>query len=583
MIWKSRVLAIEKKAVARSGFFDAAWYFATYPDAAADGSEALDHFVRLGRAELRSPGPRFNARQYAEDYPDIGLFGHDPLMHYLNFGMHEGRRAKSHDGRHELIEFVPPRPMRPHRQLSHLTRIGLARENLISCFEEWAFKWEFRSFNVLGKHAFLCNSPESVQFAFSTHNASFESKTPEMRYALQPLLGDGLFVSDGATWRQRRRIIAPIVHMSRLPDYAPLMIEAALETRRRWAQLGEGATIDVLAEMGHLTAETICRTIFGQALGRESAVAIVAAFSRYQNVASYIDIASLLGVPDYIGRWHSQAVRREAQVIKDLVDGIINRVRSGAGGLETSMVRSLIDARDPETGAPLDDEAIRNEAVVLFMAGYETTASSLAWAWYLLSQAPDVEARLQAEIDNLIGAREPKLADVGNLVFTRAVFEETLRLYPPVPFLSRQASRDETFQGERIPKGSRLYIIPWLLHRHRHLWKKPDHFIPDRFLPGSPEPVSKFAYVPFSIGPRVCPGMSFGLTEAMLCIATLSQRFQLRLPKGHRVEAHCRLTLRPGEQLHMELQKRSPSLRRPGDAVIAPAALNVATCPFHHE
>ena len=211
------------------------------------------------------------------------------------------------------------------------------------------------------------------------------------------------------------------------------------------------------------------------------------------------------------------------------------------------------------------------------MAGHETTANSLAWTWFLLSQAPDVETRLHAELDAVLGGRAPTLADLPRLVYTRAVFDEALRLYPPVPILPREALREEFFQDTRIPKGSLVLVVPWLLHRHRKLWDKPDHFIPDRFLPGQPGPVSKFAYVPFSIGPRICAGLSFGQTEAILCLATLAQAFRLRLEPGHEVKPVCRLTLRP-EGLRMRIEPRQAFAPSAADAGPALAI----DCPLGH-
>ena len=220
------------------------------------------------------------------------------------------------------------------------------------------------------------------------------------------------------------------------------------------------------------------------------------------------------------------------------------------------MIRLLIEARDPETGDKLDRTAVRNEAAVMFMAGHEGTANSLAWTWYLLSQTPAVEARLHAELAAVLGGRLPTLDDVPRLVFTRAIFEEALRLYPPVPFLGRQALRDETIRNRRIPAGSMLMVVPWLLHRHRNLWDRPDHFIPERFLPENAGSRQRYSYIPFSVGPRVCTGAAFGLTEALLCIATLAQRARLRLAPGAVVEPVCRLTLRPGQTLPMLVEHR---------------------------
>jgi cytochrome P450 len=242
--------------------------------------------------------------------------------------------------------------------------------------------------------------------------------------------------------------------------------------------------------------------------------------------------------------------------IHAVLDGIIADYRRRGDTAEGSVIGHLLDAVDEETGQPLDDEAVRNEAAVIFMAGHETTANTLAWAWFLLSQAPDVEARLHAEIDEVLGGRAPGLGDVPRLRFTRAIIEETLRLYPPVPILAREALEEEEIRGRPVPKGSLIMVVPWLIHRHRLLWDKPDHFIPDRFLPGGTGPKSKFSYVPFSIGPRICAGLSFGLNEAILSLATLAQGFSLRLKPGHVVEPVCRLTLRPGDGLPMLLRRR---------------------------
>lgn len=479
-----------------------------------------------------------------------------------------------------MSEFVPPFPPRLPSEPSHWQRLKLLRKNILAGWEEEAFEYEFVSSKIINCHFFLCNTPESVQFAFNSHNASFERKSSQHRHTLTPLLGDGLFVSDGEIWRERRRIVAPIVHVSRLPDFAPVMVQTALEARDRWAKLPAAAEIDVLGEMAQLTAEIICRTIFGSRLGREHAAEVVRGFSDYQRHIMKTDFIGLLGLPDWLPRWYSPRVRRSVKRIHAVLDHIIEISRRRHDRNDVSIIGRLFDAQDQDTGAKFDKEALRNEAAVLFMAGHETTANSLAWTWYLLSQTPEVEARLHAEIDEVLGDRVPTLADVPKLVYTRAIFEETMRLYPPVPILTREALMDETFNGEKIPKGSVIIVSPWLLHRHKKLWHKPDHFIPERFMPGGDGPVSKFAYIPFSIGPRICAGMAFGLTEAILCIATLAQQFKLRLKQGHRVEIECHLTLRPGENLPMSLHRRN---RSAGETTTTEATVaRPQACPMGH-
>jgi cytochrome P450 len=472
-----------------------------------------------------------------------------------------------------LSDFVPPYPHRLPKVPSPWQRVRLGRRNLLAAFEEQAFEYDFVSMKILAREVFLCNSPDAVQFAFSTNNDSFERKSAAHRKTLQPLLGDGLFVSDGDTWRRRRRIVAPIVHISRLSEFVPIMVDTARKARERWAGLEPPAVIDALSEMAQLAAEIICRTVFGRQLGRDRALAVVEGFTDYQRRIGQIDFPSLLGLPEWLPRPRMPGVYRSVKRIHAVLDELIAGYRTGGNGDEASIVGRLLDARDEETGAPLDARALRNEAAVLLMAGHETTANTLAWTWYILSQTPEIEARLHAELDHVLGGRLPTLADVPKLVYTRAIFEEVLRLYPPVPLLTREALYDEEFRGRRIPKGSLIIVCPWLLHRHRKLWSKPDHFIPERFMPGGERPASKFAYIPFSVGPRICSGMAFGLTEAILCIATVAQAFMLRLEPGHRVEVACRLTLRPGDKLPMRLIARAPAPvaveAAPGDRTIS--------------
>jgi cytochrome P450 len=455
-----------------------------------------------------------------------------------------------------MSDFVPPYPERPSTTLSMFTTLRFARRNLLAIWEQGCFEWEYFSTRLLTRVLFFCNSPDTVERAFIEQHENFATKTSQMRHALAPLLGDGLFISDGDLWRRRRRIVAPIVHVSQLPLFAPLIVQAASETASRWLGLPKNRPINALSEMAALTAEIICRTVFGRDLGAEQAHEIVSAFSEYQRLIGQLDIPYLLGLPDWLPRLHPPAIHRSARRIRRVLDEIIRGCRERLADGEASMVGLLLQARDPETGAPLDHAAVRNEAAVIFMAGHETTANSLAWTWYLLSQTPEIEHRLHIELSEVLGGQPPTLDDVPKLVLTRAVFEEAIRLYPPVPVLGRQSLKDETIRDRQIPAGSMVLVVPWLLHRHRLYWEKPDHFIPDRFLPENAAKLVRHAYLPFSTGPRICPGAAFGLTEAILCLATMAQRARLRLAPNAVVEPVCRLTLRPGNDLRMLVEPR---------------------------
>jgi cytochrome P450 len=452
--------------------------------------------------------------------------------------------------------YVPPYPARPREPLPLLEALAVARRNFISIFEDRCFEYQFFSTRMLTRRIFVCNSPDTVAQAFIAMHESFERKTPQMRHALFPLVGDGLIISDGETWKRRRRIVAPIIHRSQLGLFAPVMVEAAAELADRWAARPRGEPLDMLREMGTLTAEVICRAVFGPRLGTEHAGEIAAAFSEYQQLVGRLDVPYLAGLPDWMPRPRSRRLRHAAARIHAVLDHVIAECRKRLAGGESSMIQLLLEARDPETGEALDPAALRNEAAVLFLAGEETTANSMAWTWFLLSQAPEVEARVHAELAQVLGGRLPALEDLPRLVFTRAVYEETLRLYPPIPMLGRQALRDEKIRNRQIPTGSLVVVVPWLLHRHRRLWEQPDHFIPERFLPENAASRQRYTYIPFSLGPRVCAGAAFGFTEAILCIATLAQRARLRLVAGAQIEPICRLTLRPSDALPMLVERR---------------------------
>lgn len=469
----------------------------------------------------------------------------------------EGQLPNPPSGVHSaLVPYIPPFPPRPLAVYSPLRLLRTARENLLAIWPETTFSKEFFGHVMLRRALFICNSPDTVKQVFVDDAANVERKTPQQRHALKPLIGDGLFISDGAVWRERRKAVAPLTHISKLAELTPPMTQAATERLELWRRT-PGQEIDVLGQMAEMTADVICRTIFGSQLGHVAAKTVVSAFSEYQSLIGQMDLISLLGLPDFLPRMHNRRIRSCAERIQAVVAELMTEILQGSRRNEPSLIRSLADG---ENGGTLSAEAVRNEASVLFMAGHETTANTLAWTWFLLSQDPQTEARLHAEVDSLGGA-SATYADLPKLPFTRAIIEETLRLFPPVPIQARETSEPRTIFDRNVPAGSLMLLVPWLLHRHKLYWDQPDAFIPDRFMPGGTGIPSRYAYVPFSIGPRICTGAAFGMTEAILCLATLAQGFRLRLRPGWQVMPVCRLTLRPGDSLPMRLEPRKPATR----------------------
>jgi cytochrome P450 len=453
-------------------------------------------------------------------------------------------------------DFVPPYPFRYEKMPPVWSLIGMAKRNFLSIWGVDDFQSRLRSKKIFTRELVICNRPDVVREAFQTNHEVLQRKSPQMRHALQPLLGDGLFISDTETWAKRRKVVAPIIHGSRVRGFAPIMIETIEEKRADWAAQGDGAEVDALADMAHLTAEIICRTIFGRQLGKDYAAEVVQGFSDYQRHIDQIDILSLFGLPEWLPRFRGRAIKKPVERIMTVLDKIIASYEAQKESGEASVIGGLLEARD-ENGEPLSRDAIISEAAVIFMAGHETTANTLAWAWFLLSKCDKSRAKLQAELDTVLAGRSPTFQDVPNLPYTKAVIEETLRLYPPVPILAREAMADTSIGGKSVPKGSLVMVVPWLMHRNPVLWSKPDVFDPGRFLNPKSKKPNKYGYVPFSIGPRICAGLQFGMTEAILSLAILAQDFELKLKEGTDVQPVARLTLRPGENLPMTLHPRN--------------------------
>lgn len=405
-----------------------------------------------------------------------------------------------------------------------------------SYYQDDVFEWK-----AFRRQIVVVNSPQAIEYALVERKDNFERKTPQMRRALEYLLGDGLFISDGETWKQRRPLVSDIIHKHRVPSFGPLMAEAASELAVRWEALPEGATVDILHEMAALTAEIIARSVFGSQLGHEACRAVTEGFTRYQKHIDQVNPGYFLGFDDGLPIIRWPWLKRPVSSIHQIVDRIIEAHIAGRGE-NNSMLDLLLKRQQKNPELKLELEALRNEAATIFMAGHETTAATLTWAWYLLSRAPWVEDRLLEEIRRVCGDRTPTVEDVPSLEWTRAIIEETLRLYPPVPILGRQNREADRIGNIDVKPASLVLIVPWLLHRTEAFFPEPHLFKPERFYRKRPIP---YSYVPFAIGPRVCPGLQFGRVEAILCLAILAQRFKVRVPDKHAVRPQCRLTLRP--------------------------------------
>ncbi len=402
--------------------------------------------------------------------------------------------------------------------------------------------------------AWLVSDPAGLKRVLIDKVANYPKMPMEQRF-FRALFGDGLLSRDGEPWRTHRRIMAPSFDPRSVAGYAAAMVDASTDFANEWGRLEDGAQIDISADMTRLTLEIISRTMFSADASEMTGVTGLALEQGLDQAFGF----NLLDILPVIGGMRLAARERVMQALFAPMDEplmrLIEQRRAKPGDLD--LLGRLVAALDEETGAGLSPREVRDEVLTIFVAGHETTAAAMTFVWYALSQQPEWEEKLHAELDEALGGRTATEADLPNLKLTRRIIEETMRLYPPAPGLSaRMAVEADEVAGTRIPAGGMVMISPWILHRHRSLWENPNRFDPDRFLPERSVGRPRLAYLPFGGGPRVCIGQMLAMNEAVLILATLAQRFRLRMTPGHKVAIQHRVTIRPRGGLPMTIYRR---------------------------
>lgn len=356
-------------------------------------------------------------------------------------------------------------------------------------------------------------------------------------------------------WLRQRRLAQPAFHRLRLIAMADAIVACTSQMLERWDGIAaRGDTIDVVTEMMTLTQAIIVRTMFSTDLGGAAEIVnrtwpIIN--RRIGETFWSTKLETSLPLP---------ANRRSWRALAEL-DAVVYRLiaeRRQAGRDESALLSMLLSARDDETGAGMTDRQLRDEVLTMLLAGHETTSLALAWTYYLLSQHPDVERAIADEVDRVIGDGPPGFAHLERLTCTRWTIEEPLRLYPPAWAFSRQALGDDEIGGYRIPKGSVVLLVPFVIHRRPKLWPDPEQFDPDRFTPEHESARPRFAYIPFGGGPRGCIGSQFAMMEAQLIIASIAQRYRIAVVPGQNIRPEPLITLRPAPGIRATLEKRAP-------------------------
>lgn len=398
---------------------------------------------------------------------------------------------------------------------------------------------------------YLVTHPEGVERVLQTNQANY--RKPKLFVApLASVTGNGLVASEGEFWRRQRRLMQPAFHRQRIRMLGETMARAAAQTAERWeaTHAGTGEPFDMSEEMTRLTVRIAAETLFSADISEDAArfgEALKVALEQISHRMRYPFVA-----PDFVPTGRNRRFLRARRTLDEVVTKII-RARRGDAADRGDLLSMLMLSRDEETGEEMSDRQVRDEVMTLLIAGHETTAAGLTWAWYLLARNPEARGRLRAELSSVLGGRLPTFEDLPRLPYARMVFDETLRLYPPAWGQPRQSVGVDEVCGYRIEAGRMVVVSQYLTHRHPDYWERPEEFIPERFAPESSASRPRFAYFPFGGGARKCIGDHFALMEAQIIIATLAERFDPALADGRAPALDATFALRPRGGIRMKL------------------------------
>ena len=391
--------------------------------------------------------------------------------------------------------------------------------------------------------------PDHVEYVLATGSKNFIKAASLRSPFFHRLVGNGLVTSEGDFWRRQRRLAQPAFHRDRVEAYAETMVGFAGQTLVRWR---DGQTLDAHDEMMMLTQRVVAQTLFSTDVSNESREIgealsnIVRPFASQATLKWILD--NRLPTPAHL------RFNRDVRRIDRFVYRLISERR--ASGEDTGDLLSMLLRAQDEDGSGMTDKQLRDELMTIFLAGHETTALALTWAWYLLAQNPEAEERLAAELSEVLEGRAPKVGDLPRLRYAEWVVKESMRLYPPAWGIGRQAARDCEVGGYHVSRGMQVFAFPWVNQRDPRWFADPLAFRPERWGEESAAKLPKYAYFPFGGGPRLCIGNYFAMMEAVLVLSTIAQRFRLRLVNEEPVELFPAVALRPKGGVMMKLENR---------------------------
>ena len=450
---------------------------------------------------------------------------------------------------------IPPKPPARPDKVSLWRYLRLFRQDILSAQPARLYRAWMAEFRTPFFRSYMCNDPALIDLVLTGRPADFP-KSDRVGEGLRPLLGRSVFVTNGEEWKRQRRIIDPAFEGGRMRDAFPAMVDAA---RAAVARMATG-TVEVEEAASHAAADVIFRTLFSIPIEDTLAQAVFHEFRAHQRTQPILNLGAFLPLPRWFPRLHRRRTKATALRIRILITELTTRraAQIAAGTAPDDLATKIMTTADPVTGARFATGEMVDQVAIFFLAGHETSASALAWGLYLLATHPQVQERVATEAALL--PETPEFSDLSKLKFTRDVFREVLRLYPPVPMMVRQNTRAETFRARNIAPGAQIVLSPWHLHRHERLWDNPDGFDPDRWQTEAGRVSARDAYMPFSAGPRGCTGAGFAMAEGVILLAMLVRAFRFA-PFGPPPVPVAHLTVRAADGIWLGVTDRCNAIQ----------------------
>ena len=450
-------------------------------------------------------------------------------------------------------DFIPPKPEARADKVSIFTHIKLFRKDIFASqpaklYRAWMAEYRLPTFR-----SYFINDPDLVDHILNKDPDNFP-KSAIIKAALQSLLCDSVFVTNGEEWKRQRRIIDPAFEGGRLRAVFPSMVDAGQAAVAGLLDVADGRAVEMEEEASKVAADIIFRTLFSIPITDDVAKQVFDKFREYQRTQPLMTVASFLKIPKWIPKFQNRSTKRTSADIRALLTKLTQDRfdQINAGTAPDDLATKIMTTKDPVTGALFTPSEMVDQVAIFFLAGHETSSSALAWTLYLLAVDQDTQERVAAEV---AGIDELSFSNLSKLRFTRDVFREALRLYPPVPMMIRETLQVEEFRGRKIKVGSQIVLSPWHIQRHERIWDRPDVFDPDRWKTEETKQCARKAYMPFSSGQRVCTGAGFAMIEGVLMIAMLVRVFKFT-PVGKAPVPVAHLTVRAEDGIHLKLTKR---------------------------